>query len=196
MRLRYTQDCMVETANGEANVAYLTLSIDGDLDDALRAAIDDAVRREGGKAVWRRSEAAACSYALLELPDRYDGAAIRALVGVMAYDKLVIALAVFPTVAQAMPALLDALGGRGRPAGVLRCRTCNGGAVVDWDPDVTDARVIIGLIDLELGRFASGRVTELLSPLPHWLIAKLAASGLEAPQITPKRILELRIDRA
>ncbi len=196
MRLRYTQDCMVETANDEANVAYLTLSIEDDLDGARRAAIDDAVLREGGKAVWRRSEAAACSYALLELPDGYDRAALRALSGATAHDKVVIALAVFPAVAQAIPALLDALGGRGRAAGVLRCRACNGGVLVEWDPDVTDARVIIGLIDLELKRFGSGRVAELLSPLPDALIAKVAASGLEAPQITPEQILELRIDRA
>ncbi|HEY6449509.1 MAG TPA: hypothetical protein VIX60_02385 [Candidatus Cybelea sp.] len=187
---------MVETANDEANVAYLTLSIEDDLDGARRAAIDDAVLREGGKAVWRTSEAAACSYALVELPDGYDSAALRALSGATAYDTVVIALAVFPAVAQAIPALLDALGGRGRAAGVLRCRACTGGVLVEWDPDVTDARVIIGLIDLELERFGSGRVAELLSPLPDALIAKVAASGLEAPQITQERILELRIDRA
>lgn len=196
MGLRYTQDCMLETANDKANVVYLTLSIDADLDDVRRAAIDDAVQREGGKVVWRRSEVASCSYALVELPDGHDHAAIRAASGAMAYDRLVIALAVFPTVAQAMPALLDALGGPGRPAGVMRCRACSGGVVVEWDPDVTDARVVIGIIDLELGRFGSGRITELLSPLPPSLIAKIAASGLEAPQIVPKRILELRIDRA
>ncbi len=187
---------MVETANDKANVAYLTLSIDGDIDEARRAAIDDAVHREGGKAVWRKSEAAARSYALLELPDSYDSTAIRAASGATAYDRPIIALAVFPTVAEAIPALLDALGGRGRPAGIRRCRTCDGGAVVEWDPDVTDARVVIGLIDLELERFASGRITELLSPLPPAVVARVAASGLDSPQIAPQRILELRIDRA
>ncbi len=187
---------MVKTANDKANVAYLTLSIDGDIDDARRAAIDDAVHQQGGKAVWRKSEAAACSYALLELPDPCDGAAIIGASGATAYDRPIIALAVFPTVAQAIPALLDALGGRGRAAGILRCRACDGGAVVEWDPEVTDARVVIGLVDLELERFASGRITELLSPLPPLVVARIASSGLEAPQITPQRILQLRVDRA
>jgi hypothetical protein len=36
----------------------------------------------------------------------------------------------------------------------------------------------------------------VLSPLPPALVARLAAEGLEAPQIEPTRILELRIDGA
>lgn len=196
MSSRYTQDCTAQTPNDEAYVVYLTLSIDGALDDARRVAIDDAVNREGGTIVWRTSEAAGCSYALLELPDEYDRAAIRAVPGAAAFDGPIIALAVFPAVAEALPALVEALGGPGRPAGVLGCRPCTGGAIVEWDPDVTDPRVVLGLIDVELGRFGSGRVAELLSPMPRALVAKVAASGLHAPQIQPQRILDLRIGRA
>ena len=98
-------------------------SIDGTFDDARRAAIEDAVRREGGKGIWRSSETAGCAYALLELPDRYDREAIRAVSGAVAYDGPIIALAVFPALAEALPPLLEALGGPGRPAGVLGSRT-------------------------------------------------------------------------
>jgi hypothetical protein len=112
------------------------------------------------------------------------------------YDGTVIALAVFPEVTEALPKLLGALGGTGRPAGVLACRPCRGGVVVEWDPARTRTSLVLGLIDVELQRFHSGRVSELLSPLTADVAAKLAAEGLLAPEIEPHRILELRIDRA
>ena len=177
-------------------MVYSTVSIDGVLDSKRRAEIDGAVRRAGGTAVWRSSEAAGRTYALLELPDGYDQAAIGAMFAGVVYDKAVIALAVFPALPEALPPVLEALGGAGRPAGVLACRPVPGGAVVEWDPDVTEAGVILGIVDVELRRFAAGRVAELLSPLPPFLVARLAATGLRAPQIEPQRILELRIDRA
>jgi hypothetical protein len=55
--------------------------------------------------------------------------------------------------------------------------------------------VVLGLVDVELQRFHSGRVSDVLSPLSPELAANLAAEGLAAPEIEPKRILELRIDR-
>lgn len=177
-------------------MVYSTLSIDGVLDSKRRAEIDDAVRRAGGTALWRSSESASRTYALLELPAEYDHAAIRAVSAGVVYDKAVIALALFPALSEALPPVLEALGGAGRPAGILACRPCPGGAVVEWDPDLTPAAIVLGVADVELRRFASARITELLSPLPAALAAKVAASGLQAPQIVPQRILELRIDRA
>ena len=177
-------------------MVYSTLSIDGVLDSKRRAEIEDAVRRAGGTAVWRSSERANRTYALFELPDGYDHAAIRTVSEGVVYDKAVIALALFPAVSEALPFVLEALGGTGRPAGVLACRPCAGGAVVEWDPDVTLAAVVLGVADAELRRFASGRVAELLSPLPPSVAAKVAASGLRAPQIDARQVLELRIDRA
>ena len=177
-------------------VSYVTLSIEGRLDDERRACVDDVVRRARGTATWRSSEAAPRSYALLQFPAGYDAVAIRAASGGTVYEKPVIALAVFPALPEALPPLLDALGGRGRPAGVLACIPCAAGAIVEWDPDLTETQVIVGLIDVELERLRSGRITELLSPLPPSLAATIAARGLQAPQIEPRRILELRIDRA
>jgi hypothetical protein len=177
-------------------VVYSTLSTDGVLDPKRRAEIDDAVRHAGGRSVWRSSERASRTYALLEFPDGYDHAAVRAACEGVVYDKAVIALALFPALSEALPFVLEALGGAGRPAGILACRPCPGGAVVEWDPDITEAAVVLGTADVELRRFTSARVAELLSPLPPVLVAKLAASGLQAPEIEPKRILEVRIDRA
>jgi hypothetical protein len=176
-------------------VVYSTLSIDGVLEEGRRLAIDATATRQGGRAIWRSSPRAERTYALLELPDRYDRAALRVASGVV-YDKPIIAVALFPAMAEALPPLLEALGGAGSPAGVLSCKPCPNGVVVEWDPDVTQAPVIMELADVELRRFASGRVAELLSPLPPELVARVAASGLRAPQIEPQRVLELRINGA
>jgi len=170
--------------------------MDGLIENARRASIDEAVRRLGGSAIWRASERAARTYALLELSDERDAAVAREGAGTTVYDQPVIALAVFPTVPEALPALRDAFEGPGRPAGILASRSCEGGAIVEWDPDVTAADLVLNLIDVELRRFASGRNSELLAPLPPTLAAKVAARGLQTPQITPERILELRIDGA
>lgn len=140
--------------------------------------------------LWRTSAAARRSYALLAMPDRYDAAAIRAIAAGTLYDKPIIALAVFPALTEALPSLCETLGGAGRPAGVFACVPVPGGVVVEWDPDVTDAAVVLALVDVELLRWQSGRTAELLSPLPRSLVAKVAASGLRAPQIVPERVLE------
>jgi hypothetical protein len=175
------------------NVIYLTLSIEGGLDDARRAPFDDAVRRAGGNAVWRTNEPAGRSYASIEMPEGFDATAIAAPPQGVLYDRPVIALALFPTLPEALPALAEALGGRGAPAGILACRPFPGGLIAEWDPRRTQATVIVGLVDVELARFGSGRKIELLSPLPAEVAATIAADGLQAPQIAPARILELRI---
>jgi hypothetical protein len=181
---------MPQTANDEASVAYLTLSTEGDLDDARRAAIEDALRPKGGSVIWRASAAAGRTYALLSVPDRYDAARLRAIASGTMYDEPIIALAVFPTVAEALPSLRETFDGAGRPAGVLACVPCPGGLVIEWDPSVTGAEIIVALVDVELHRWQSGRTAELLSPLPRSLVAKVAASGLRAPQIVPERVVE------
>jgi hypothetical protein len=178
-------------------VFYRTLSFDGGIDGARRDALDAAVLREGGAVTWHASRPGERSYALLALPDEPDPNAVAgALPEASSYDGAIIALAVFPAVLEALPHLHEALGGPGRPAGVLACLPCPGGAIVEWDPLRVAVRVVLGLVDLELRRFNSGRTAEVLSPLPPELVAAIAAQGLDAPQIEPARILELRIDRA
>jgi hypothetical protein len=185
----------MKTANVKTSVAYLTLSIEGNPSDAQREAIDGIVHHQGGRATWRTSVAAERSYALLDLPGTNEVAAIRAAGAGTVYQTAVIAVAVFPAVPEALPSLLDALGGPGRPAGVLACRTCPGGVVIEWDPEISGLELVRGLVSVELRRYGSGWTTELLSPLPPALIATIAAQGLAAPEIAPKRVLEFLIGR-
>jgi hypothetical protein len=195
LRFAHTQECTIETANDEASVFYLTLSFDKDVDGEQRAAIEAAVLALGGAAIWRARKSAERSYALLEFPEQTSADAVGAFPGATVYDGSIIAMAVFPEVTEALPKLLEALGGPGRPSGLLACRPCPGGAVVEWDPARTQAAVVLALMDVELQRFGSGRISEVLAPLSPEVAAKLAAEGLAAPEIEPKRILELRIDR-
>ncbi|HEX3671049.1 MAG TPA: hypothetical protein VHT92_05020 [Candidatus Cybelea sp.] len=177
-------------------MVYLTLVVEGELDAARRAAVDDVIASQGGAAFWRASPSTGRSYAVFELPGECDRAAIERAAGSTLHDGAIIALAVSPAVAEALPHVCDALGGAGRPAGVVACRRDGDSAIVEWDPEITAPSIVLGLIDVELRRYASGRTVELLSPIPAALAAKLAASELRAPQIEPARILELRTPRA
>jgi hypothetical protein len=184
----------VETTNARCNVVYLTISIAGNPDDSRRDAIEAFAQAQGGRAMWRFNPPAGRSYALLELPDGVDLSEVSIAPTEVAYETAVIAWAVFPTVPEALPNLYAALGGPGRPAGVLACRPCPQGAIIEWDPDSGGIEIIMKLVDVELRRFCSGRRGELLSPLTPRLSAKIAASGMSAPEIAVDRILELLID--
>jgi hypothetical protein len=186
----------VETTNARWSVAYLTLSIGGTPDERRREAIDEAVRAQGGRTTWRVHPKIGRSYALIESAGPIDAQAIRAVSGGQAYEAAVIALAVSPAVPQALPKLLEALGGPGRPAGILACEPLPGGAVIEWDPNVSSAQLVMGLIDAELRRFASGRTAEVLGPLPESAIVKIASEGLQAPEIGLDRVLEALVDDA
>lgn len=107
-----------------------------------------------------------------------------------------IVLAVFPSAAQALPALERALGGSGRPDGVVSVRRSEESIVVEWDPARTGVRVVMNVIDAELRRFHASRRTELLVPLSEESLAKIAAAELQAPEIAPDRILERLLEEA
>lgn len=160
-----------------------------------RTGVDAQLAGRGGRAVWRASAATGRSYALVELPAPPDVAGIAAAAGAKIYQTPIIALAVFPEVREALPYLLDALGGTGRPAAMLTCEPCSDGVVIEWDPQRASAGVILGLVDVELRRFNSGRTAELLSPLPAAWVAHIAGDGLQAPQVTPERVLEVLMER-
>lgn len=176
-------------------MVYLTLRVDA-VGDAARDPLEALVARRRGRAIWRTSTATGRSYALLELPEPPDVVEIAAATDGKVYETPIIALALFPEVQEALPSLLDALDGAGRPAAILSCEPCASGVIVEWDPRLASASVVLGLVDLELRRFNSGRTAELLSPLPAAWIARIAADGLQAPQVAVDRVLEVLMDQA
>jgi hypothetical protein len=184
----------VETTNARWSVAYITLSIGGAPDERRREAIDDAVRRQGGRATWSVHPEIGRTYALLENAEAFDALTVDALAGARVYETAVIALAVSPAVPQALPILMEALAGPGRPTGILACDPFPGGVVLEWDPESLRAELVLGLIDTELQRFASGRTARVLAPLPKSTIARIASQGLRAPEIRLDRVLEALVD--
>lgn len=107
-----------------------------------------------------------------------------------------IVLAVFPSVPQALPALERALAGPGAPDGVLSVRRSEDSIVVEWDPERSAVRLVMGVIDAELLRYGSGRRAELLAPLSEQRLAAIAAAELHGPDITADRILESLLAKA
>jgi hypothetical protein len=193
LQFAHTQDCTNGTANDKTGVIYLTLSMEGDPTASQRDALEDAVRVRGGSVIWRSSATTGRSYASLALPVADNASPLPVPVGATLYEKAIIALAVFPAIAEALPPLVAALDGTGRPAGMLACHAVPGGVALEWDPRVSSAAVVLGLVDVELKRFASGRRAELLAPLPPEITTQIAAESLHAAEIVPDRVLELKM---
>jgi len=163
-------------------------------DDTLLAEADAIVRHCGARVTWQQSAACKRTYGLVEGGDALCSSALRDGTRATIFDRPIIALAVFPSEAEALPAILDALGGRGRPAGVFACEEAAGGAIVEWDLDSTGLDVVLGLVDVEVDRFRGQRVNALLTPLPLAWWARIAGSGLRSPDITPQRVLEEQLE--
>jgi hypothetical protein len=165
------------------------------LDVVRRAEIDAGIAMRGGTARWRVSPDVDRAYALVELPDDAATTAVVSDVPV-AEGAPIIALAVYPTVAEALPPLIDVFNGPGRPSGMIGCSASGAAAVLEWDLDRTPATLVLDLIDTELDRFNSGRRTQLLTPLTERWLAKIAADGLQCPEIASDRILETLVTKA
>ena len=158
--------------------------------DAEMAAITSIVRERGATIRWQTSLTFGRAYALVERASAECRDALRERAGSAWVDRAIIALAVSPSVDEALPALLHALGGPGRPLGIRLCEPVEGGIILEWDLERTSAEMILDLIDIEIARFTARRVNELLTPLPLAWSARIAADGLRAPEIAPDRILE------
>lgn len=170
------------------------MSVAGVLDPARKAEIDEAVARRGARIVWRTHVVANRSYASISAPSQIPVADIPSAPGDAIYEGAIIALALFPTVPEALPDLVEALSGPGCPSSVLACHPMAGGVIIEWDPQRSPVEVMLATIDVELRRFSSGRTAELLSPLPSEAVAAIAARGLQTPQMTTRRILELIVN--
>ncbi len=112
------------------------------------------------------------------------------------YDEAIIALAIEPTPADALPGIEAALQGDGSPAGVLECSIVPGAAIVEFRPAMISPSLILHLVDIELRRFHGYRTVALLNPLPSAVVAQVAAGGLQAPEIASDRILETLLEQS
>lgn len=172
---------------------FQTVSFGREATAAERDDVESAIRARGGSVTWRSSARAGRTYGLVRLP---DGKLETGIGAATVHETAIIAIAVFPMVAEALPFVRDALSGAGRPSGVVGTWNCDGGIVIEWDPRRTAASAVYDLIDVELRRFGGGRTAEPLAPLPDDVVARVAAEGLQAPEIAPDRELEMLVKRA
>lgn len=150
-----------------------------------------ALGRDGVRVQISAAGAVARTYAVIEGPEGVDPAEVQERIpDARWYDADIIALAIEPLPADALPVLVEALGGAGAPAGVADCTIDGRRLIVEFRPDVTPAALVMRIIDVELRRFGGVRRTQLLTPLTIRAAAAIAADGLQAPEIASDRILE------
>ena len=162
--------------------------------DAAADNVEAIARRHGGRVAWQRNDAGFSSYALVEGAAESCAAELSRTVGVSLVDGPIIAVAVSPHSPEALPLLESALAGLGAPLAVTRCERANGALEIEWNPAGAAAASVMKLVDLELARLACGRTTTLLSPLPLEVWTRIAAEGLQAPEIAPDRVLEALLE--
>ncbi len=158
--------------------------------DAEIAAVDAVVHRHSGRISWQNDAQFACTYALVEHAGENCAAELGAGTNAEIFDPPIIALAVFPQVAEALPFLQHALGGEGAPDAMVRCDRSGDAVILEWHGDRTPVTLVFALIDAELRRFNSARVTRLLAPMPAAWWTRIAADGLQSPDIATDRVLE------
>lgn len=162
--------------------------------DAETGAVAAAVEACGARIEWQISAEYARAYALVEDANDRCVAELRSQCGVACVDRPVIALAVVPSVPEALPAVRHALNGPGAPDGMRSCELSGRALILEWDMDRSAPEIVLGLLDIEIARFHARRVNELLSPLPLRWWTRIAAAGLGAPEIAPDRVLEALLE--
>lgn len=174
-----------------------TIRFDVPPEDALERRIREAFEHDGVTLRISGSRELRRTYALVEGPAGVDPAELQPLLpDARWFPAAIVALAIEPAPKDALPPLAHALGGPGAPAGVASCEVSLNRLAVEFRPDVTSARAIGALIDVELRRFSGSRITELLAPLPVQVWSAIAAEGLACPEMTEDRVLESLLSNA
>lgn len=171
-----------------------TVRFEGVLDDAQREKLT-AKLPSGASATFAADARWARTYGLVEGSAALEPAEVAStLANARWYDEAIIALAIEPTPADALPAIANALTGPGGPSGVLECTPSRNAALIEFLPSRILPSLVLNAADVELRRFRGYRTVTLLNPLSVEVMAKIAADGLQAAEITTGRILESLLD--
>lgn len=173
------------------------MRFDGTIDETQRKKMAASLPSGASLNVAQSQAGIRRTYGLVEGPASLEPAEAEAgLAQAKWYDGAIIALAIEPTPADALPAIEAALSGDGMPAGVLDCAISGGSVVVEFRPELTSPALVLDLADVELRRFHGWRKVALLNPLPVSLVAQIASAGLQAPEIAVDRILESLLEQS
>ena len=151
--------------------------------------------REGGASRGAQADLAGRSYALLELPDRYDQSAVVAAVPEASrYDGADHRIGCFPCGARSLAAPARSPRRTRAPRRGSRQSPCAGGVIVEWDPQRVGVRVVLGLVDVELQPLQQRAHRRGAVAAAAWSRGRDRRAGLQAPEIEPARFSRLRID--
>lgn len=167
-----------------------TLRLLEDGERADRTTLEAIVRDGGGTLTWHIDEALRLAYGTC------SGVDSAAVVGqnVTVYEGDIIAVALTPSCVEAIPRLLDALGGAGRPLGVMAAFERAQNVVVEIAWQRTLPSFVLGIADRELRAMGATRRTRLLTALSDAAACAIAADGLATPDIAPSRVLEALLE--
>ncbi len=187
---------LTHAANGSDIVEWVRMiRIDVPPNDAVRSRVSAACAGHGIRVRFGTHAAAARTYALLEASTDLDSAGLeRVLPDARWYAESIIALAIEPAPADALPRLQAALGGPGAPVNVLDCDATSSELLVEIRASVTAAALVLRVIDVELLRWHGRRRTALMAPLTPELAALIAGTAMQAPEISRDRILETLLE--
>ena len=171
---------------------YQTWRFDRELPHDERAVFAACAYTAGIRSEFVSSSRFERTYVLLDVPHGFEVSELAARYpSVRKNDVAIIALAIEPQQADALPALAQVLGGEGGPAGVTGADVAQGCLLLEFQPTTTPWKTIKVLMDGELLRFGNpARITTLLSPLWPEIEAQIAADGLQCPQLQTDRVIE------
>jgi hypothetical protein len=143
----------------------------------------------------RRSERFARTYALFSAArESATDSFVSEYAGAEHFSEPLLALSIEPDAAEALPSLAAALKGQGAPEGIVTAEIVEHDLLIEFLPARTPWRLVRALIDVELGRYGSiVRRTTLLSPITPAMETRIAADGLQEPELNDSRVLEALI---
>jgi len=158
-----------------------------------RAAAVTALDSAGAKVTSWGVAGASRTYARLRLTATTDVERVRAAIDARIDEPALTVLQVVPRESERLPALLEALAGAGRPAGIVEAGICDGGLCVELDERATPLRFLVDIIDVELAPAPGRRIVALL-PLDDASLTAFASATLAAPEIDGSRLVERYVE--
>jgi hypothetical protein len=158
---------------------------------------DDTVRslRSTGTDVTSWNAAGGRTYARARLEPAAESAALALLRRDARVDVPALAvLRIEPLWTRALPALFDALGGPGRPAGVVDVRPDGANALIlELDCRTTTPALLLALIDVELRAAPGRRITPLIE-FDDDVLTAFAGAMLREPDLDRSRLIETYVE--
>ena len=172
-------------------VRSVSVRIEGIFEERQREAASRAVTSLGGRAVsWHVCPELHRTYVLFALPDGYDASAFAAAAGAQRIDDpALVVLEVLPDESRRAESLARALGGAGRPLGIVDAVRTHRGILVELDAARTPLSLVIDVVDTEL-EFAPGRRIVPLLALDDAAMTAAARDLLGDPAIDVSRLIE------